>query len=83
MKIKVKIRYAVGNATRYHEHEDGTVTAEAVTFRVEQSRFTEASMRNACPADCIFKGWHIATDVYEIESEAIAAHGALLETIYD
>lgn len=83
MKLKVKIRYAVGNATRYHEHEDGTVTAEAVTFRVEQSRFTEATMRNACPVDCIFKGWHTATDVYEIDSEAIAENGALLETIHD
>ncbi len=83
MKIKVRIRYAIGNATRYHEHEDGTVTAEAVTFRVEQSRFTEATMRNACPVDCIFKGWHTATDVYEIDTEAVAANGALLETIHD
>lgn len=83
MKIKVKIRYAVGNATRYHEHEDGTVTAEAVTFRVEQSRFTEATMRNACPNDCIFKGWHTATDVYEIDTEAVAVNGQLLETIHD
>ena len=81
MKIKVKIRYAIGNAVRYHDHGDGTATAEAVTFRVEQSRFTEATMRNACPADCIFKGWHLATDVVEIDTAAIMEHGILLETV--